>query len=492
MEGRKQDADVVVKRLAASLPKVTAMHGDDHGERLRGTLEWQHQPGGGLYDRLTARVYRQNSDTENYNFQTRTNTGATCSAAVGTGNNCRIEQDFFFEQTLTGGGVQVDKGWGAHHLIAGLELSRTETRQMRDARVWNLTTGAPLSKSLAGDIFPLRDFAPGHTDSVGLYVQDEIALLEDKLSLTPGLRYDWRKLQPEPDALSLAVLAANGNRAVEQSDGAFSPKLAALWRMTPSLSLFGHAAGGYRAPNYEEVNGHFRNTAQSYGVRPNPDLTPETSVGVEIGLRLTRPGLRGQITVYDNRYQDFIATVRLNCPAPPNPARDPRCIAGLTNTNMSQNLAKVRIYGAEARAAWDFQPGWNITGALAWAHGQDQQNDVPLNTIEPARLSLALARDAGAWGAEARLRAAGAVTRTDDRAAAGGAWFRPDGYGVADLSAWWKPGKNTRLSVAANNLFDKKYWLWSDIRQADAKNPAGVDFYSQPGRNFSLALQAEF
>ncbi len=326
---------------------------------------------------------------------------------------------------------------------------------MRDVRIWRTPTPFPNvpHNVLAGTTYPLRDFAPGSTDSVGLYAQDEIALLDGRLSLTPGLRYDWRKLQPEPDALSLAVLAANNNQAAKQTDGAFSPKLAALWRVTPQWAAFGHIAGGFRAPNYEEVNGHFRHANATSGVSPNPDLTPETSIGVELGLRLNRPGLRGQVTAYDNRYQDFISSVRLNCPLPlTNPARHPRCIAGLANTNMSQNLGRVRIYGAEARAAWDFQPGWSLAGALAWAHGQDQENDVPLNTIEPARLSLSLARDAGAWGGEARLRAAKAVTRTDDRVATGGAWFRPDGYGVLDLSAWYKPSKNTRLTVAANNL----------------------------------------
>jgi hemoglobin/transferrin/lactoferrin receptor protein len=63
---------------------------------------------------------------------------------------------------------------------------------------------------------------------------------------------------------------------------------------------------------------------------------------------------------------------------------------------------------------------------------------------------------------------------------------------VADLSAWWKIDRRAQVTLALNNLFDKKYWLWSDIRQADARNPVGVDFYTQPGRNLSLALRADF
>lgn len=486
LEGAKQDADVVVKRLAASLPKVTAMEGDDHSERLRGTLEWRHQPVGGAYDRLTARVYRQNSETLNHNRQTRTNTGATCSAAAGAGNNCRIEQEFRFDQTLTGAGAQVEKTLGAHFLTAGLELSRLESEQKRDSTVHNLTAGTT-SKTLAGDAFPLRDFAPGYTDTVGLYAQDDIEFADGRFTLTPGLRYDWRKLKPEPDALSLAVLAANNNQVSTQTDGAFSPKLAGLWRLTPEWSMFGHVARGFRAPNYDEVNGHFRNTTQNYGVAPNPDLKPETSIGAELGMRFSQPGLRGQVSLYDNHYQDFIESVRLVCPA------DPRCIVGLNNTNMSLNLQRVRIHGVEARAAWDFQPGWRLTGAVAYAHGEDRENDVPLDSIEPVRLSLALARDAGIWGAEARLRAARGVKRVNDyNGATHSPWFRPSGYGVLDMSFWYEPVKNARLVVAVNNVTDRKYWLWSDIRHADARNPQGVDFYSQPGRHVSASFEYSF
>ena len=489
LEGRDQDTEVEVKRLHAALPRVTAMSGDDHTQRLRGSVEWQHQPTGGWYDRLSARLYHQTSETVNHNRQTRRNTTAGCAAAGPVGvNTCHIEQDFFFDQTRLGGGLQMEKAAGVHFLTLGLDVSRLETAQMRDTRVWNLTTGgipgvtAP-GKILAGDTFPLRDFAPGYTDSLGLFVQNEIAMAGGQLKLTPALRYDWRKLKPEPDALSRAVLTALGRQAAEQTDGAFSPKLAALWRITPEWSAFGQAAGGFRAPNYEEVNGHFRQSAQSYGIVPNPDLQPETSVGVELGLRLSRPGLRGQVSVYDNRYRDFIESMRLTCPG------DPQCLTGLATTFQSRNLSKVRIHGAEARASWDFQPGWSLSGALAYTHGENEQAGQPLNSIEPTRLSLSLLRDAGSWGAEARLRAAQDVKRVDDT---GGVWFRPPGYGVMDLSAWWKLTRNARLTVAANNLFDKKYWLWSDIRQADARNPAGVDFYSQPGRNLAASFEYRF
>lgn len=487
-EGRDREASIDVLRLHPSLPKVTATTGEDDVERLRGTLEWQHTPQGGWYDRMTARAYRQTSETRNFNVQTRTNTSATCSASAGSGNNCRIDQYFSFDQTLTGGSLQLEKVLGGrHNVTGGIDLWRLETEESRDANVFNLTTGTT-SKSLAGDVFPLRDFAPGYTDTLGLFIQDEIVdLAGGKLTVTPGLRFDVRRLEPEPDALSSAVLAAIGKQAVSQTDSALSPKLGVLWAFTPTFAGYGQIVRGFRAPNYEEVNGHFRNTAQSYAISPNPDLDPETSTGVEVGLRLTRERLRAQIAAYDNRYRNFIDSVRLNCPG------DPNCVSGIGTTFMSVNLSKVRIYGVEARFAWEWAPGWRLDGAIAYAHGEDESADQPLDTIEPTRVSLALIRDAGSWGGEARLRAAAGVRRVNDMDGnVYSPWFRPPSYEVLDLAAWVAPIKNMRLSLAVNNVFDAKYWLWSDIRLADSRNPIGVDFYSQPGRNIAARLEYLF
>lgn len=487
-EGRDREASIDVLRLSPSLPKVTATTGEDDVERVRGTLEWQHTPQGGWYDRMTARAYRQTSETRNFNVQTRTNTSATCSASAGTGNNCRIDQYFSFDQTLTGGSLQLEKVLGRrHNVTGGIDLWRLETEESRDANVFNLTTGTT-SKTLAGDVFPLRDFAPGYTDTLGLFIQDEIVdLAGGKLTVTPGLRFDVRRLRPESDTLSNAVLAAIGKQAVSQTDSALSPKLGVLWAFTPTFAGYGQIVRGFRAPNYEEVNGHFRNTAQSYAISPNPDLDPETSTGVEVGLRLTRERLRAQIAAYDNRYRNFIDSVRLNCPG------DPNCVSGIGTTFMSVNLTKVRIYGVEARFAWEWAPGWRLDGAIAYAHGEDESADQPLDTIEPTRASLALVRDAGTWGGEARLRAAAGVRRVNDFDGTTYApWFRPPSYEVLDLAAWVAPIKNMRLSLAVNNVFDSKYWLWSDIRLADARNPLGVDFYSQPGRNIAARLEYLF
>lgn len=487
VEGRDQQVDSDIRRLSGSLPKVTGVRGEDNARRVRASVEWEHTTSAPLYDRLTARLYQQEAKTRNYNFQNRTNTSAGCSAASGAGNNCYIESDFSVDQTSTGTSLQLEKmleaGGVGHMLTYGTDFSRTRVEELRDARIWNRTAGT-FTKSLAGETYPLRDFATGKTDALGLFLQDEISgLAGGKLSITPGLRYDRINLTPEVDALAQQVLTAIGRQAVEQTHGALSPKVGAVWRFDAVVSAYGQIARGFRAPNYSEVNGVFRNTAQQYGITPNPDLKPETSVGFELGLRTHSGKLRSQVSVFDNRYQDFIESVRYTCPGNAN------CITGTTSTYQSVNLSRVRIFGAEARTSWDFAPGWSAGGSLAWAHGTNEETGKPLNSVEPMRLSANLARDFGTWGLEGRLRAATQKDRVDDSA---GAWFRPGAYAVSDVSAWWKISRKAQLTLALNNVFDNKYWLWSDVRQADATHPVGVDFYSQPGRNVSVALQVDF
>ena len=65
-----------------------------------------------------------------------------------------------------------------------------------------------------------------------------------------------------------------------------SPKLGALYRVSPTLSVYGNYASGFRAPNAAQLNGFIDPTpGVNARLLPNPDLKPETSKNVELGLR---------------------------------------------------------------------------------------------------------------------------------------------------------------------------------------------------------------
>ncbi|WP_244222746.1 TonB-dependent receptor domain-containing protein [Cupriavidus lacunae] len=195
--------------------------------------------------------------------------------------------------------------------------------------------------------------------------------------------------------------------------------------------------------------------------------------------------MQTSVAVFDNRYRDFIEQVQLTCPS------DPACLPGLRATYQYRNQTSVRIYGAEWRGAWRFLPQWRVDGAVAYAHGNNEQTGQPLNSVSPLRASAGLSweRTPG-QGAGVRWRGARPVTRTDDTSFT---YFKPAGYGVVDLQAWWRFNRHVSLALSVNNLFDKKYWLWGDVRQTGvAANEPGVDFYTQPGRTFAASLKLSF
>lgn len=546
LDGRQQQTDSDTLRLGSDYAAVTAMRGDDETSRLRVSLEYEHRPMNTFYGRLTTRLSHQQSKTENDNFQQRGPArymfnGSGCSA----GSNafvpafvpgmptdirgwinaaCDVEQKFEMEQMQTAFSLQLESAFtlaGASHLLTyGADLMRREVETMRDGMV-TLTaaptpiTGIPpfilvglpppagvnpaippvagtVTKNAAGEVYPLRDFPNGTTDTVGIFLQDEIGFFDQqRLALTPGIRYDWTQLKPDVDALAATALNAVGRSASSQKYDRISPKLGWRWKFTPAVATYGQIASGFRAPDYNEVNGSFRNTTYSYAIVPNPDLKPETSVGLELGLHAGSERIRGQAAVFDNRYTNFIDTEYLDCPA------DPACVTTVSMTQQHLNRSKVRIYGAEVRGSWNFAPGWQADGAIAYAHGTDEKTRQPLNSVDPLRASFGVGYATSTWGAESRLRAATHKSRIDDSvplaAATPTRYFRTPGYGVLDLAVWVKPSRDARVTVVLNNAFDKKYWVWSDVRrQADAYSPLAVDFYSQPGRNLRAVYQMDF
>lgn len=486
LELRDQSNEVETLRLVPSLPKVTASSGDEDTRRLRVSVDWDWQPEGVWFDRLNLRAYHQDSEAHTRTLQTRSNTGATCSASTGAGNNCQVDMDFRFEQRAYGLGLQMESlhvtGRIEHQLVYGIDLSRIRTDELRDYWVTNETRGTQ-TKTLAGDTYPLRDFAPGKNVSAGVFLQDTMVFDDGRLHLMPGVRYDRVELKPDWLTQSAGTLTL---APVAQDHSAVSPKLGALWQATPDVALFGQVVRGFRAPNYEEVNGLFYNAAQNYVSLPNAELEPERSTGFEIGARLTRPGGNLKLAVFENRYRNFIEQVQL-CTDTTAPFT---CPGGTRSAYQKVNLARVRIRGIELRGAWTLTDGLSLKGAVAHMRGRDRERDQPLNSVEPTRATLAVLWDREVWGTEARVRAAAAKSKVDRTSVD---YFRTGSYVVADLSGWWSVTPGIRLNVSVNNLFDRKYYLWSDVRHVGlTSTEAGPAFYTQPGRNFSVGVQADF
>jgi hemoglobin/transferrin/lactoferrin receptor protein len=466
--------------------RVLDLQGDDRQTRARVSLRhaWSELHST-VADSLRWQIYRQDSETTQRTFEERVSLAAT-----GPINPTRREREFNFDQRVHGAEFTAHKslalGNWRHRFTWGLDLSVSDIRQKRDGRSINLSTDA-ISTTISPDAFPVRDFPVSRTTAAGLYLQDEIETAEGVWRLIPGLRIDHYALDPEQDA----IFAAD-NPGVALSDvreTAVSPKFGLVRRLGERYSAFAGYARGFRSPPYNDVNLGFTNLQFGYTAIPNPDLKPETSDGIELGLRRHDADFWWTLSGYANRYRDFIESLR-------SLGVDPA--TGLL-VFQSQNVSRARIHGVELKGGWALGSVWpaldnvELRFAAAQSKGRDTTADRPLASVDPLNAVLGLRWSGSRSSIELALRGAdrkrepGTVTGTGGEVPA----FAAPGYGVFDLLYELEFARHARLNVGVFNLADRKYWDWAAVPQVAASS-AVLDRYSAPGRYLSAQLELSF
>jgi len=454
---------------------TTALFGDDvyQSERLSSSGQWSINAVG--LDDLSATVYRQRSRTDQDTSQTRAAVAPRTPATM-------RERNFLLKTQATGINLQAQGRFDAlgarHWQVYGIEYARTALNELRDAREINLANGA-VTHLIIGERFPVRDFPPSTMREFGAYWQDEIRLGDSALTLIPGVRYEHYRVNSTVD--TIFAQDNPGLIPVDLAEAQFTPKLGARLELNAHQQLFAQYAVGFRAPPVADVNIGFTIPSFNYIAIPNPDLRPERSRGLELGLRSTLAFASLEIVAFDNHYRDLIES-RVNL------GRDP--ISGAL-VFQSINRDRAHIYGLEVRGdvdlPWD---GFALQGALAWTRGDDSARDVPLNSVEPAKLTLGIAYTAasGQHRLELMTTAVAAKTRIDDP---NDQLFRTPGF--ATLDAYWNIQVADRLvlNLGAFNLTNRRHWLWSGVRGLPA-NAREIDLYSQPGRQFGASVRYSF
>jgi hemoglobin/transferrin/lactoferrin receptor protein len=482
----------VTSSPTASL-RTTALDADDSQRRERVSLSYRATDFGiPIVDEIEAQAYWQDSETEQLTFEERLVT------AAGGASRRKRERAFEFTQREVGGDITLRKSFefaGLQHRVTyGVEHIETDTAQQRDGREINLTTGA-VSSTVGPDAFPVRDFPLTLTRQSGLYLQNEMRW--GRWTFTPSIRADRFEVVPELDPVFVA-----DNPGIEPTrvrESSISPRLGVVYRPIDAVALFSSYSAGFRAPPYSDVNVGFTNFAfpPGYTAIPNPDLQPETSDSVEVGVRLR--GDAGFVTLsgYHNDYDDFIESFVFVGTVPPgDPVRPPGA-----SIFQSRNAKRVRIYGAELAGRWllgsvaEPLANWSMKGALSYARGSNRARNVPINEVDPptAVIGIAYSPAAQRWGLELVTTAVAAKEDIDQSGTTVGTGplFAAPGYTTFDLLSNFRFGESVQLNVAVFNLTDKTYWHWADVRGRFASDTA-LDRFTRPGRMLSANLKLEW
>lgn len=365
-----------------------------------------------------------------------------------------------------------------HRLTYGLSLVNTQTSRPRDRYEQNLISGI-FSNTVAGETFPNKNFPDTSTWRTGLYLQDEFSY--GPVDFLPAVRLEWYSLRTHPDA-DFRRSAQTGNAAAVSNSDAFavSPKLGVTWRITPTYSVYGQYAAGFRAPPYDTASFGFTNRVFGYQILPNANLEPEYANSVEIGLRgRFNDGSSVQLAAFYNRYRDFIATQVVG-------------FSGGLQQFQYGNISNVEIAGVEARGEWRIAPEWTTRGALAYAYGKDLDSGLPVDGVDPLRGVIGVAWRASpdsrfvGLGAEANVTGALRNTRVSSAT-----YFRAPAYAVLDLAAHYDLGRSFSVNFGLFNVTNTKYLLTADTVGVASTSPI-LDLYAQPGRYAAVNLIARF
>lgn len=453
------DVEVAADVLSGRSASVLELLAEDETTRDRVSLDWRLSDTFGLEQAQVA-LYWQEAETRQFTFEDRqpladrTRDNQFNNRVVGIAADAR--------RTLSLGGIE-------HRLTFGGDFSTTTQEGIRDGTV------PPAGETFPTSPFPLTDYT-----LAGAFIQDEIALLDGTLRIIPALRYDAYDLSTEDDPLYIGARA-------DQDDGRLSPKLGVVWQLDPRFQLFASYAEGFKAPTPSQVNNGFSNAAFGYVSVPNPDLAPETSRGIEAGMRFRDIAILGgrlalNTTAFQSDYQDFISQqVVSGSFTPADPA-----------VYQFVNFTDVEVWGLEARGEVDWDNGFRLTTAAAFADGDQATNGnkSALTTIDPIKLVAGLGWDdpEGRFGAQAIVTWSDAKDRGDTRGlACAPACYVGEDFTLLDLTAYWIITERVTARAGAFNVLDEKYGWWSDIRGVSSTS-AVIDAFTQPGRNFGLSL----
>lgn len=207
-----------------------------------------------------------------------------------------------------------------------------------------------MTYAAATGLTPILHRISGGTQKIGGVFAQDLVEATPKLQLTLSGRVDhWRNYDAHNHETTIAtgVPTANDRLLPDKSDTAVSPRVAALYRASSRVNVWGSVSRGFRAPTLNELYRQFRVGAVL--TLANETLGPEHLTGAEAGISVV-PGdnvtLRG--TWFNNRVNNPVANVT---------------IAASGNTRQRKNLGSTNIAGFQSDVAYRVNAYWNVSAA---------------------------------------------------------------------------------------------------------------------------------
>lgn len=316
---------------------------------------------------------------------------------------------------------ELSPGWWAY-LTTGLE---GQYQERLNPRIWaNGTANGSGSHP------------EGETIVLGAYAQSEL-VWNDRVSIIPGVRFDYSAVHVGSVTVYNSTTDDFDTIDINSTETEFavSPKLAALFKVTDWLGVFGSLARTERMPTLDEI-------FADYQVN---DVEKEISNNIEAGFTLNfedilRSGDTAQLktTAFRNKITDYYATF---------------WDGSVVQTEI---IPEALYQGIEIEAAYGTQSWYGSLGA-SLVRGTNETTGGNLNAVPADSIFMRVGYAHRPWGLDFGWR--GEFFAAQDRI--GADEERTAGYALHNFYAAWTPDEgrfaNSELRFNVDNVFDKSY-----------------------------------
>ncbi len=448
---------------------------DQYLERQRLTLSHDWTPGWGWIDAIRTNLSYspQRRNLDSYRYQTGTG-GANL-------NQQRLTYDILdYSEKFYQGDVQLTSsfnlGPSRHTFTYGFQGDVARTDYYRQSTVTNLTTGTSTT-TIAGGF----NFANATTTRADFYLQDEIRLLDDRWTITPGVRWANYRMTPR---LGAGYQPVPGAEPREVTSSRFIPQIGTIFKLTDIYSVYARYGEGFKMPTAQQLYLSLPGGAGGGGsLVPNPALRPESARSYEAGFRGRFERGWFSIGAFHTSYKDFIVNFQ---PVPGT--------ADLTNANLSS----VVLWGIEGSAEYRVTDDIHVHAGFSYQFGN--QRSAPTSPItafdaaSPFNGVLGLRWFKRDWNLDGEVvsRFSAPVSR-----ASAATVYKPGGWFVLDAFVNWKPRENVTLRAGVQNIFDTRYfqnlsgnYAITPTTAVAQQNP--LELQVQPGRTLKLSATVDF
>ncbi|GAB1369813.1 TonB-dependent receptor [Azonexus hydrophilus] len=373
--------------------------------------------------------------------------------------------------TTFDGSAQIGFGIGQqHYLLLGTSLTRTTMdRKVYQVSNWRHPEG---SKTAVTETSTARSLTKG------VFFQDQYFATDD-LTLYFGGRYDRWSTRGKV----WTGTASTSLEAPERTESAFSPKLAAVYRLSPSLSLRSSWGKAFRAPSNNELYATPSLVTSSpvgsrYRQFSDPNLKPEKAKSWDIGLEAALPN-QGFVKVayFDTRLTDMIYRRIV-----PHTAG----IANIDVDRITTNAGEAKVNGIEFSTDIALTHWLRATASYTYTKSKVTQGDgavdgdlkgKTLTKIPKNMAALGLDAHWGGWRAVLDANYIGKQYANEDNSdTVDGVYGGITKGWMSNLRISYQIDPRLSIAVRINNLFDKEYY----------------EFYQTPGRHAVIELTGKF